>query len=97
MVVPSPPIVPCDDDGGVRPILAIADRISNRCYPRGPTAVAGCVVIGTGAGRNNPTHLRELAVSDVHQNLRLRDNHIIGPIRAGASKHAIDGLRLDMC
>src|SRR5271157_169718 len=91
VIIPASPIVPSDDDGGVRPILAIANGIDNRGYPGGSAAVVALGVIGLGAVGDHPTHLRKLAVGDVHQDLRLRNDHIVGPIRAGAGERAVYG------
>ena len=51
-------------------------------------------VIGIRASGNDPAHLRELAVGDVREDLRLRDDHVAGPIRPGAGERAVDGLLL---
>ena len=93
MIVPASPIVPRDDDRGVCPIRAIANRVDNRCYPGRSAAVVAFGVIGMGTIGDDPAHLLELAVGDVLQNLPFRDDHIVGPIRAGAGERAVDGLR----
>src|SRR5208337_3377887 len=94
MIVPASPIVPSDDNGGVCPILAIANFVDNGGYPGGSAAVVARGVIGLGAVGDDPSHLRKLAVGDVLQDLRLRDNYIVSPIRAGAGERAVDGLYL---
>ncbi len=67
MIVPPPPVIPRDDDGGVRPIGAIADRVDDRGDPGGSAAVVGYSMIGTQAIGDDPAHLCELAVGDVRQ------------------------------
>src|ERR1700722_6403814 len=34
MIVPTAPVVPSNDDGGIRPIGAGANGVDDRCYPR---------------------------------------------------------------
>ena len=73
-------------------LLPIALTIGG--HPGGSAAVVAYGVIGFGAVGNDPAHLRELAIGDVRQDLRLRDDHVVGPYRARAGEHAVDGLLL---
>src|SRR5580700_8381952 len=94
MVVPAPPVIPGDDDGGVGPQRAVADRVHNGGHPGRSAAIVGKGMIGGLTARNDPRDLREVAFGDVCQDLRLRDDDVVGPIRALAAEHAADGLLL---
>src|SRR5258708_37606729 len=79
VVVPASPIVPCDEDGRVRPIGAVADSIYHRSYPRWPGRAAIHRVIGILAARNHPADVLELVVGNVGKYLLLIEDHIVGP------------------
>src|ERR1700685_617928 len=89
MVIPSAPVVPSHDDGGVGPILAVTDRVHDACHPMRPSAVIDVSVIGNAAVGNYPTYRGQLRVGNVRQNLiaALLNNHVVGPIgpRAGCA------------
>ena len=94
MIVPASPIIPSYDDGSVCPILAAPNRVDNGGYPRGSSARADAGMIGRVAIGHYPAYLRELPIGYVLQDLRRRDNHVLDPIRSGASELAVNGLRL---
>src|SRR6202042_358286 len=69
VIVPPSPVIPGEQDRGVRPILAAADGVDDRGYPGWPTAVVAGRVVGIRAIGDPPTHLRQLIVGNIAQNL----------------------------
>ena len=91
VVKPAPPIVPSEEDGSVFPVpgavvaaLTRADGIDNRSDPGRPAGVVASGMIGVLPGRNYPTHVRKLAVSNVRQDVGGRKVDVIFPFRARA-------------
>src|SRR5580704_19036975 len=84
MIVPTAPIVPRDNNGGVRPILARADGVDDGCHPRRASAAVAGRVVGVRPVGYDPRYLWQLPVGDVGQYLRLRD-YDVGPVGAGTN------------
>src|ERR1700722_3444445 len=67
VIVPSPPIVPCDEDCGGVPVLALADSIDDGRDPVGTFGTFRSRMVRVRPVRNDPGDLRQLAVRDVDQ------------------------------
>ena len=107
MVIPSTPVVPSHDDGGIRPIGTVADGIHDVGYPGGSARGDRIpCMIGILARRNHPTYCWQLAIGYVGENRRgllgVIDDHVVHPIgtdtrcsvrrRGIRSAHVFDGV-----
>src|SRR5580693_8849273 len=75
-----PPQSPRNDDGGVRPVLAVANSVHYRRHPRWPGAVANSGMVRCLPAGNDPTHAGERAVRNIGQHLRVWN--VVGRIGA---------------
>src|SRR5579859_5742431 len=91
VVVPASPIVPDDDDRGVRPVSTTCNGIDDGSDPRGPSGSGGLTrVVGVRARGNDPTHLLQLTSGNVGKNRRIpnaprREGDVIDVIAPGAN------------
>src|SRR5580693_5112944 len=81
MIVEAAPVVPLDEDRGRIPELALANGVHERGDPRWPVAAETIHVIGVIADRRDPGEVRKLAFANVGDELPVRRDDIVLPIR----------------
>src|SRR5215467_13876125 len=97
MVEPSSPVVPRDNDCGIRPILTLADGVHDGRDPRWALSSSNASVrraawvIGRRAVRNDPNDIGKLSILDVGNDLSAcaLDHNVgirIGPVRSAAHR-----------